>query len=397
MSQEEDAAKPDASCGPETRARRQFQPFTPEELAALLPLKPPPPPPAFFPGDDDASDDIEKLLRPPDPAADARAADPGLRVLAPFPGLALFTRIQGSLVPLTAFSVPMFWLCAAGVAAGLAVALVFLAPAGIARQNLAIGFVFPVVHMLLGGVFNAQLAVGRGFTWQAALCWPRSRTLVQARLAFARAGFFADRLAGFHRWIALSGAGSGDDEAPGDCEPDFVRHLDRDPMCPCPRKSCSGTLPRNALTQRVLLVGSHTLLFMFCFLSILWTPIVTLAGGTWSNAWSGTVVTLGLCATVPLVLCRFPLLVVTSSGMLATSRLRHRAIALCLECTLRSCADVLRGGPGMDGADEYAQLGPRIWGQVRASVSLVSLQPRNIARSIPLLLVYGVANAVSPK
>ncbi|KAI9016668.1 hypothetical protein DFJ74DRAFT_677947 [Hyaloraphidium curvatum] len=256
-----------------------------------------------------------------------------------------------------AFNVTLAWICTAGIAAGLAVALVFLVADGSPTASLAVGFAFPVAHMLVVGIFQAEGHVIRGSSWAEALCWPRSRSLVQARLAIAQGPWFANRLAGFHRWIALSGVGTVDDEAADHGQRDLVRHFAGDPMCPCARKACAGKLPGSALGQRLLVVVSHSLLFMFCFVSILWTPIVTLAADTWSNAWSGAVVALGLCATVPLILCRLPLLAVTSSGMLSTSRLRHRAIALCLECTLRSCADVLRGGPGMDGVDEYALLG----------------------------------------
>ncbi|KAI9016665.1 hypothetical protein DFJ74DRAFT_770267 [Hyaloraphidium curvatum] len=311
MSLEEDAAKPDASGGPDARGQRHFQPLMADEMAALLPLKPPPPPPSFFAErGDDASDDLEKLLRPPDTAAGARAADPGLGVLAPFPGLELFTRAQAAVMSFFAlFIVPILWSCAAGVAASLGVALVFLLPDGTPPQSLAVGFIFPVAHILLAGFLNAQVFVAIGFPWAAALFWPCSRDLVPTKLAFAQGPLFAD-------------------------------------------------------------------------------------SDTWSNAWSGAIVALTLCATAALALCRVPHLTVTSSVILATSRLRHRAIALCLECTLRSCADVLRGGPGIDGADEYALLGTRLWEQVRANVGYASIHPRNIARLMPPLLLYGVVNAI---
>ncbi|KAI9011576.1 hypothetical protein DFJ74DRAFT_771871 [Hyaloraphidium curvatum] len=129
--------------------------------------------------------------------------------------------------------------------------------------------------------------------------------------------------AGTARWIQLAKVDDGSV---------LIKHEDSDPLCPCPRKTCAGTIPdRAAASDMAFVVGAHFLLETFVLFATSWTPLVTFGSSTWTTPWSAVFAFLFLASIIAFECFSSISLTVQHHPPLALStRLRGRAMRVLL-------------------------------------------------------------------
>ncbi|KAI9021308.1 hypothetical protein DFJ74DRAFT_672546 [Hyaloraphidium curvatum] len=256
--------------------------FSPEEWLALFPAAPPPGPDAFR--------RAASSVPPPDadPADEARQASP----LTP-----------RSFIAALSFCRP---------AALIFRATLFVRPA-VARFNalyllvsLPLPALIPPLWLLNDGRFAVVpltvATVLRAVSWMTiSFGLPAVEVVLKARLA--RAGEKEENPKGstvldghpwavFARWKQLAGPdGPCKKSAPS---PDstagrsrLLCHKDRDPLCPCPRPSCAGSLAGAAAGEFVFLNGLRVTFNVFLILiATYWTTLVTFGSQFWASPWA---------------------------------------------------------------------------------------------------------------
>ncbi|KAI9002983.1 hypothetical protein DFJ74DRAFT_695486 [Hyaloraphidium curvatum] len=126
--------------------------------------------------------------------------------------------------------------------------------------------------------------------WSVCVAMAFSGALFRGRFFVPRAAsdLGAHPLAVFARYNQLVRAtpeeSGGKDGAAG--SEGIVRHVDGDPLCPCPAKACARNLEGRAGTLRLFDLILRVLLVSTAIFFMGYTPVVTLAAATWSTPWA---------------------------------------------------------------------------------------------------------------